>query len=133
MWMFSPQISISIFFIFGCKKLPQNFRILIITLFTCLIIWAILMFDSSSTVIHQGSFFPWIICYICSSILVSESSKILYLVILVVNFGISLLVYIVNFKLVGNSSFIYLGILSTLAIAFFVSLKKLDDQEKTLI
>lgn len=132
MWMFSPAIAILGYIICGYRKLPPNFWILSITSFICLIIWSLLMFESRSTLIHQGSFFPWIICYICSAILIWESSKKVYFLLILINLSISCLIYINNQKLVSDEGLIYWGILLIIAIIFLVSLIRLDHHEKSL-
>lgn len=124
LWWFTPIIAIPIWFVAAIRK-KQHFNkdviwLMISSLLT-LLVWSLLMYIPGSTVIHHGSFLPWILLFTFSVILIWQASLKTFFIIALMNMILFSSVYIFNvrnYELFSESPYFIIVIFSFLAYIY---------------
>ncbi|MCK5015624.1 MAG: hypothetical protein KAS32_01015 [Candidatus Peribacteraceae bacterium] len=130
MWIFSPMIALFLFLIVkqvGLKK-ETDIALLIFTAFMGLLIWVIVMFIPGSTVIHQGTYFFWIILFIASAILYEKLNPLVLILAVIVNLFIFLNFYVFDLVYSGvQAADVYLFFSFSILFLFYLSCLQLKS------
>lgn len=95
-WFLSPIFAIILFLLLGWVgryRVHSDMIWLFLTSLTGLVIWVLLLFSPGRTFIHHGTFFTWIICFILSAQLLSNTHKAFLFVAVLLNVFISIQFY----------------------------------------
>lgn len=128
MWFFAFYFVIPVWFFARFPSLPVGvFRFLTISIMI-LVVWVLAMYEAGSTVIHQGSFFPWIGLFLVSCIVLQKSSALIFRLFLIGNLSI-LFFYYLPLTSAGSLviTLLYFAFLFFMIGWFFVSLRNLDS------
>jgi hypothetical protein len=129
MWFFSFYFVIPVWVIARLPALPSGISRFLTVSIGSIIVWVLAMYESGSTVIHQGSFFPWIGIFLVSCIALQRSSARLFRIALLGNLVLLWFFYIPITGDVGFGVTMFYYILALLMFGwFFVSVRNMDTK-----
>lgn len=125
-WWFSPIFAVIVWGIFSVvnKKIEvsKELKLLVIVSFFTFLFWVLLMFEPGGTVIHQGTFFSWLMPFLFSLIIVWQSSRIVFLVLMALN----VFIFVKDYVLWSIASAGYYLLVATVCCLFVYALLSLS-------
>lgn len=129
MWFFSFLFVIPVWFIARRTTLPTGVSRLLTVSIGSLMLWVLSMYVPGSTVIHQGSFFPWIGIFCISCIAFQSSSVFIFRTALFGNLMILFVCYVPMSRDASIGITIFYYVLAILMFGWFLASVRNMDAE----